>query len=277
VGGILGVTFLSSYVWTHHMFVVVSQSREIPFMTTTELISIPTSLMYMCAIGTLWKARAQMKTPLLLVLFSMLNFLIGGISGTFLADVPVNYYVHDTFFVVAHFHYTILGGMVFAWVAAMYWWLPKWSGRTYDERIGKLLSWWTFVFFNWTFFSMFLVGLNGMNRRVATYPQYLGTENFWISVPAWFLGAGFIAHAVYLAYVWRRGERVAENPWESHTLDWQIPSPPPLEDFEREPIVIGDFYRYGEPGPEPELLPVPGIEEVPPPQRAPAAPAGGSE
>jgi cytochrome c oxidase subunit 1 len=120
VGGFLAVGFFSSIVWAHHMFVTVDESRLIPFMTTTELISIPTGLMFLAALGTIWRGRLRMRAPTLLILMSMLNFLVGGVTGVFLADVAADLYAQDTYFVVAHFHNVIVGGMVLAWLAAMY-------------------------------------------------------------------------------------------------------------------------------------------------------------
>ncbi|HZE17264.1 MAG TPA: cbb3-type cytochrome c oxidase subunit I, partial [Mycobacterium sp.] len=253
--------------------------------TSTELISIPTSLVIMAAMGTMWRGRTRLKVPLVLVIFSIVNFIIGGISGTFLADVPADWFETDTFFVVAHFHYTILGGMVFAWMAAMYFYLPKFSGRMFHERWAMAMSWITFAFFNWTFFSMFFVGLNGMNRRVATYPPYLQTENLFISIPAWVLGASFAGHVIIIAHGWLRGRPAPANPWNAKTLEWQTSSPPPEHNFERDPIVVGDFYSYGKPdAPEPDLIPIPGIEEDAPitldggspGERAPTETGGGS-
>lgn len=258
VAGFLGITLLSSFVWTHHMFVTVPDARLIPFMANTELISIPTGLMFLAAFGTLWRGRLRLRAPLVLVLMSIFNFVLGGVSGTFLADVPANFYEHDTFFVVSHFHYTIVGGMVFAWLAGMYYWLPKMSGRMYSERWAQAAAWVTFVGFNGAFLLMFLVGLNGMNRRVAGYPDYLGDTNLAISVFAWILGLGFLMHLVIIVWSWARGRRAGPNPWGGRTLEWQTSSPPPQESFEQIPEVTEDFYGYGRAGPEPDMLRLPG-------------------
>jgi cytochrome c oxidase subunit 1 len=264
------------------MFVTVSNERLIPFMTTTELISIPTGLMYLAAIGTLWRGRLRLNTPMLLVLFSMLNFLLGGVSGVFLADVPADFYAQDTYFVVAHFHYTILGGMVFAWLAGLYYWFPKYTGRMYHEGWGKAASWLTLVAFNATFGVMFFLGLDGMNRRVASYLPYLQPLNLAASIAGFALGVGFLIHALNLVISWARGRRAEANPWRGKTLEWETSSPPPRENFEVEPLVLADFYGYGETGPEPEVVPLPGarprrLEPLPPVRGGAGEPPGGGE
>ena len=262
VGGFLAVGFLSSVVWAHHMFVTVDESRLIPFMTTTELISIPTGLMFLAALGTIWRGRLRMRAPTLLILMSMLNFLVGGVTGVFLADVAADLYAQDTYFVVAHFHYVIVGGMVFAWLAAMYYWFPKYTGRMYQEGLAKAASWLTFAGFNLTFFVMFFLGLDGMNRRIGIYLPYLQGMNVFASVAGFVLGASFVLHLANLAWSWARGPAAVANPWQGKTLEWQTTSPPPHRNFDTQPVVVSDFYGYGEAGPEPAMLPLPGAHGV---------------
>lgn len=244
--GLMFVMMISGLVWAHHMFTNMRNSEMFPFSFFTEMISIPTGFAFMAAIGTLWKSRYRLTTPGLLVLMSMYNFMYGGISGVFLADPPVNLQVHDTFFVVAHFHYTIIGGMIFSWAAAMYYWLPKITGRMYSEFWGKLLSIWIFVTFNTAFSVMFLVGLEGMNRWVPTYPPYLHPLNLIISIFAWALGIGFVLHAVHIVWAWRKGPKAPENPWSGQTLEWLATTSPPRENnFEVIPDIVDGFYEYG--------------------------------
>lgn len=242
--GLMFVMMLSGLVWAHHMFTNMRNSEMFPFSFFTEMISIPTGFAFMAAIGTLWKSRYRLTTPGLLILMSMFNFLHGGISGVYLADPPVNLQVHDTMFVVAHFHYTIIGGMVFTWIAAVYYWLPKLSGRMFNEFWGKFLSIWIFVAFNTAFSTMFLVGLEGMNRWVPTYPPYLHPLNLIISIAAWALGVGFVLHAVHIVWAWRKGPKAGDNPWNGHTLEWMTTSPPPANNFAAIPEVIEGFYDY---------------------------------
>ena len=249
--GLVFVMMLSGLVWAHHMFTNMRYSEMLPFSFFTEMISIPTGFAYLAAIGTLWNARIRLNTPMLLILMSMFNFLIGGLTGLFLADVPANLQLHNTFWVVGHFHFTIIGGMVFSWLAAMYYWLPKFSGRTYNEFWGKVGAIWVFVCFNATFLNFFVLGLRGMNRWVSTYPHYLQLENFWTSIAAYFLGAGFGFNLIHILWAWFAGPKVQENPWQAKTLEWQTSSPPPRNNFEELPIVVAGFYSYGEGAPEP--------------------------
>lgn len=242
--GLVFVMMLSGLVWAHHMFTNMRNSEMFPFAFFTEMVSIPTGFSFMAAIGTLWKARLRLTTPALLILMSLFNFIIGGLTGVYLADPPVNLQVHDTFFIIAHFHYTIIGGMIFTWIASMYYWLPKLSGRMYNETWGKLLAIWIFIGFNGTFGQMFLLGLDGMNRWVPAYPPYLKSVNYEVSLFAFFLGAGFIAHAIHIIWAWRSGPKAPENPWHSRTLEWLTTSPPPEDNFNGDVEVVRGFYRY---------------------------------
>jgi cytochrome c oxidase subunit 1 len=246
IAGFFGVMVLSSFVWAHHMFTTTADVRLIPFMTTTEVISIPTGFVYIAALGTLWQGRVRLKTPMLFILMSVLNFLIGGFTGVFLADVPADFQLHNTYFVVAHFHYTIVGGMVFAWLGATYYWFPKFSGHMYNETIGKLSAWVIFVAYNATFLAMFVSGFEGMNRRVAVYPSYLHGTNEWTSVWAFVLGLGFFVAFLNIVISWFQGAPAGDNPWGGTTLEWQTSSPPPHENFHKEPVVSKDFYLYGQ-------------------------------
>ncbi len=250
VTALAALAILSSMVWAHHMFTSIRNSSMIPFSFFTESVSIPTGVMFLSAFGTMWRGRIRLNTPMLYMLMSMFNFTIGGLTGFFLADVPANLALHNTFFVVAHFHFTLLGGMIFAWIGAMYYWLPKLSGRMYHEtwgRIGAIAVW---VFFNATFLQMFAAGLHGMNRWVPQYPPYLANQNFWISISAFLLGIAFIVALGNIAYSWARGPVAEANPWGAKTLEWTTASPPPEENFPTVPVVADGFYQYGDAGPE---------------------------
>lgn len=251
VAGFLFVTIMSTMVWGHHMWTSgMSNSRLIPFMTMTELISIPTGLFYLSGLGTLWRARTRFTTPMLFAMGMLFNFLIGGLTGVFNADVPVDIHLHDTFFVVGHFHYTIMGGMVFALMAGLYYWFPKFSGRMYNETLGKIHFWWMFIAYNATFLPMFWLGMHGMNRRIADYLPYLAPVNMFVSISAFALGASMLLALGNFAYCWVRGKVAERDPWKAKTLEWSLPSPPPKENFPAIPEVVGDFYSYGEVRPD---------------------------
>ncbi len=249
VAGMFGVALLSFMVWQHHLFVSGINANLRPFyMFTTELISIPTGIIFLIAMGTLWRARIRYTVPMLFSLAFFFNFLIGGVSGVYLSDVPSDVTTHASFFVMAHFHYTIMGGLVFALMAGLYYWLPKMTGVKLNEALGKVHFWMMFVFFNLTFFPLFIAGLEGMPRRVTAYNPSLHTLNVFVSISGFCLGASML---VFLAnLVWSlvlRREPAGANPWHSNSLEWQLPSPVPVYNFERIPVINSGPYTYGVP------------------------------
>ena len=190
VAGMFGVALMSFMVWQHHLFMSGINSDLRPFyMFTTELISIPTGLIFLIGMGTLWKARIRFTVPMLFALAFFFNFLIGGLSGVFLSDVTSDVVTHGSYFVMAHFHYTIMGGLVFALIGGIYFWLPKITGFKLNEKLGKVHFWTMFVFFNLTFFPLFAAGMLGMPRRVSSYNADLHTLNVFVSIAAFCLGA----------------------------------------------------------------------------------------
>jgi len=246
--GMVGVALLSFFVWQHHLFQSgINPDMRPLFMLTTELISIPTGFIFLVGMGTLYKAKIRFEVPMLFVLALFFNFLIGGVTGVFLSDVPVNVTVHGGFFVLSHFHYTIMGGLIFAFFGGLYFWLPKMTGKTMNKKLGKIHFWMMFVFFNLTFFPMFLIGLLGQPRRVFEYQQNLQALNDFSSISAFFLGASFL---VFVAnFVWSifiRPTPSPANPWDSLGLEWQTANPVPYYNFERIPVVLTDPYHYGE-------------------------------
>jgi len=248
--GMVGVALLSFFVWQHHIFQSgINPDMRPLFMLTTELISIPTGFLFLVALGTLWKARIRFEVPMLFCLGMLFNFLIGGVTGVFLSDVPVNVTVHGSFFVMAHFHYTIMGGLIFAFFAGLYFWLPKMTGKTMNKKLGQWHFWTMFILFNCTFFPLFLVGILGQPRRVFEYAQNLQPLNDMSSVSAFLLGASFL---IFIwNFVWSNyisPTRASDNPWASRGLEWQTRTPVPWFNFERIPVVLSDPYHYGEPG-----------------------------
>jgi cytochrome c oxidase subunit I len=250
VSGMLGVTLLSFLVWQHHLFFSGINSSLRPFyMLSTELISIPTGLTFLCGLMTLWRGSIRFTVPMLFALAWFFNFLIGGLSGIFNSDTPSDTTEHGSFFVMAHFHYTIMGGLIFTFFAAIYYWLPKMTGLQLNERLGKIHFWTMFIAFNSTFMPLFAVGLLGQPRRVVTYDPSLQWLNDWVSVSAFVLGLSmlvFLYNLVYsLLFARVRAER---NPWGSLSIEWQLPSPVPVQDFDRIPVFENDPYGYGDGG-----------------------------
>ncbi|MBI4235881.1 MAG: cbb3-type cytochrome c oxidase subunit I [Chloroflexi bacterium] len=249
VGAFFGVVGLSFVVWAHHLYTSGMQDfLHIPFMVMTELISIPTGVVFLAALGTIWRGRLWLTTPMLFAMAVTFNFLLGGLTGIFLADVPTDIHLQDTYFVVAHFHYTIMGGEVFAIMAGLYYWFPKMTGRMYNERLGRIHFWWMFLLYHATFLPMFWAGVWGMNRRVADYTPNLATLNLLISVLSFLLAASFLVFAYNMVVSWVRGPAAEANPWRARTLEWQTTSPPPVENFAAPPRVVGHPYDYGVPG-----------------------------
>ncbi|MGB2952564.1 MAG: cbb3-type cytochrome c oxidase subunit I [Gaiellaceae bacterium] len=249
VAGMLGVTLLSFMVWQHHLFVSGINSNLRPFyMLTTELISIPTGFIFLNGMGTIWRGRIRFTVPMLFALAFFFNFLIGGLSGIYLSDVPSDVTTHGSFFVMAHFHYTIMGGLVFAFFAATYYWLPKMTGIVLNETLGKIHFWTMFVFFNLTFFPLFAAGFLDMPRRVSTYAPHLQTLNIFVSASAFALGFSMLVFVGNLVWslVFARIPALA-NPWQSRSLEWQVPTPVPVHNFERIPVVTAGPYEYGVP------------------------------
>jgi cytochrome c oxidase subunit 1 len=252
--GMLGVAILSFFVWQHHLFDSGMDPDMRPlFMLTTELISIPTGFIYLVAMGTFWKAKIRLTVPMLFAMGMYVNFLFGGISGVFLSDVPADTTSHGSFFVMAHFHYTIMGGLIFAFMGGIYYWLPKMLGIRLNERLGKLHFWTMFIFFNSTFMPLFAAGELGQPRRVFEYARNLETLNDWVSISAFLLGVSmliFLFNFVMSTLFWR--EREVGNPWRARGLEWQVSSPPPPNNFQHIPVVLSGPYEYG----DPKALPV---------------------
>jgi cytochrome c oxidase subunit 1 len=197
---------------------------------------------------------------MLFALGVVFNFLIGGVTGIYLADVPTDLALSDTYFVVAHFHYTIIGAEIFALFGAVYYWFPKITGRMYHEGLAQLHFWVMFLAFNLAFLPMFAAGLGGMNRRVATYTAELQSLNVFIGIMAFILGASFLAFLLNMWLSLKAGARAPANPWAARTLEWQTGSPPPVENFPAPPVVRGGPYDYGIPGaPAHASLPLPAI------------------
>jgi len=248
VGALIAIMGMSSVVWAHHMFTSgMADSLRKPFLASTELISIPTGIIFLSALGTMWMGKIRFTVPMLFAVGVLFNFLIGGITGVFLADVPVDIQLQDTYFVVAHFHYTIVGGGIFSLFGAIYYWFPKMTGKTMGKKLGLVHFWSMMIGFNATFLPMFRVGLQGMNRRIADYTPEFQAGNRVVSIGGFFLGISFAIFLYNFIVSWIKGDPAEDNPWGASTLEWQVSSPPPHENFEVFPVVLDDPYGYGDP------------------------------
>jgi cytochrome c oxidase subunit 1 len=221
---------------------------RVPMMISTLLIAVPTGVKVFSWLATLWEGRIHLNTPMLFALGFISMFLIGGLSGIYLASVPITIHASDTYFIVAHIHYVLFGGSVLTIFAGIYYWFPKMTGRMYNERLGKLHFWLTFVSFNLTFFPMHWVGLVGMPRRVADYSDRFGDINLFITISSFALGASVVVFFYNVITSWARGPIAESNPWRAMTLEWQVTSPPPVFNFDEIPQVVGGPYEYGVPG-----------------------------
>jgi cytochrome c oxidase subunit 1 len=246
---LLAIVVLGFTVWAHHMFVSGMQPWiRVPMMVTTAIIAIPTGIKIFSWLATLWRGVLHLDTPMLFALGFLTMFTCGGISGVMLAMIPLTIHVSDTYFIVAHIHYVLFGGSLFTIFAGVYYWFPKMTGRMYDERLGRLHFWMTFIFFNLTFGPMHIIGVQGMPRRVYDYADKFATWNLIISIAAFILGLSTLIFAYNMVASWRGGPRAVANPWRALTLEWQVSSPPPIFNFDAIPTVVGGPYEYGVPG-----------------------------
>ncbi|MGZ4340222.1 MAG: cytochrome c oxidase subunit I [Gaiellaceae bacterium] len=252
---LMAIVVLGFSVWAHHMFVSgMSSWLRVPMMITTLLIAIPTGIKIFSWLATIWEGKLHLRTPMLFALGFLSMFVIGGLSGVMLGAVPIDIHVSQTYFIVAHIHYVLFGGSVFTIFAGIYYWFPKMTGRMYNERLGKLHFWLTFVGFNLTFFPMHILGTEGMPRRVADYLPKFADLNMFISLASFGLGISTIVFLYNMITSWRFGEIAPANPWRAMTLEWQVTSPPPTFNFDEIPQVVGSPYEYGVPGAQHAIL-----------------------
>jgi cytochrome c oxidase subunit 1 len=232
----LGIAFISMIVWAHHMFTVgLGESLNAYFLVATYLVAVPTGVKVLNWIATLWRGRISFTTPMLFALGMIGLFIIGGLSGIVVGNFPIDYQVHDSYYVVAHFHYTLFGGMAFGIFAGLYYWFPKMTGRMFDERLGKLHFALLFIGFNLTFIPQHMLGLMGMPRRIYTYDRggVFEIYNLVSTIGAFLMAAAILVFIVNVLRSWRSGTRVGGDPWRADTLEWYAASPPAEHNFER--------------------------------------------
>ncbi|MBV9496166.1 MAG: cytochrome c oxidase subunit I [Acidobacteria bacterium] len=247
---LVATAFMGFGLWVHHMFATgLPQSGESFFTAASMMIAIPSGVQIFCWIATIWLGRPSYRPPFLFVLGFLAIFVIGGLTGVMVASVPLDLQLHDTFFVVAHFHYVLIGGAVFPLLGGIFYWFPKMTGRLMNERLGHLSFWLTFVGFNLTFFPMHKLGLAGMPRRVYTYLPETGwtTLNVLSTIGAGILSLGMLVYFGNALWSMRRGRAAGSNPWDADTLEWSTSSPPPVYNFQHLPVVTSREPLWHEP------------------------------
>ncbi len=261
VFAIMAIAFLGFIVWGHHMF----QSGMNPtvgtsFMLSTMLIAVPSGIKVFNWLGTMWRGTIRFTPAMLNAIAFVSMFVIGGLSGIFMASTAVDIFIHDTYFIVGHIHYVLFGGSMFAAFAGIYYWFPKMFGRNMDDLLGKIHFIGTFIFFNCTFFPMHILGIGGHMRRIYDPMQYVHLQhlqpiNVFITISAFLLGLAQLPFVFnfFKSLFW--GKPVDRNPWQANTLEWAAPSPPPHGNFETPPAVYREPYEYSVPGREKDFWP----------------------
>jgi cytochrome c oxidase subunit 1 len=241
----VAIAIIGFLVWGHHMFVSgQSVFAGFVFSMASYLVAVPSAIKVFNWTMTLYRGDIRFNTPMLYALGFVGLFTIGGLTGLFLAALAVDVQVHDTYFVIAHFHYIMVGGMVTAFMGGLHYWWPKISGRLYPERLGQLAALIIFIGFNLTFFPQYVMGYLGMPRRYHAYPAEFQIYHIMSSAGASILGVGYLLPVIYLIWSLKHGKKAPSNPWHATGLEWQTTSPPPKHNFEETPIVKRPPYQY---------------------------------
>jgi cytochrome c oxidase subunit 1 len=242
----LAISFLGLIVWAHHMYTSGTPGwLRMFFMIATMVIAVPTGIKVFGWIATLWGGKLRLNSALLFAMGFLSTFVIGGVTGVMLAAVPFDIHVHDTYFVVAHFHYVLFGGAVFGIYAGIYHWFPKMTGRMMNETWGRVHFVLTLIGANMTFMPMHVLGLQGMPRRVAMYDPQFADLNMVCSIGTAILGVSTVPFIINAVWSWWKGPKAPANPWEALTLEWMTSSPPPIENFIVDPVLRTGPYDYG--------------------------------
>src|SRR5664280_2290636 len=241
----IGIAVLGFFVWGHHMF-VAGQSiyAGVVFSVLSMLVAVPSAIKVFNWTATLYKGSISFQTPMLYALGFIGLFTIGGLTGLFVAALGVDIHVTDTYFVVAHFHYIMVGGAIMAYMGAIHFWWPKMTGRMYPEGWAKLSALVIFLCFNLTFFPQFILGYLGMPRRYHAYPDEFQVLHVFSTAGASVLAVGYVIPLVYLLWSLKYGKLAGRNPWKATGLEWQTSSPPPVHNFDEIPVVTHDAYDY---------------------------------
>jgi cytochrome c oxidase subunit I len=242
----IAISFLGLIVWAHHMFTSGTPDwLRMFFMIATMVIAVPTGIKVFSWVATIWGGKLRLNSAMLFAIGFVSMFVVGGLSGIMVASVPFDIHVHDTYFIVAHLHYVLFGGSVFGIYAGFYHWFPKITGRMLNETWGKVHFALTFVGFNATFLPMHVLGLQGMNRRVAEYDPRFAGLNLFITIGSYLLAVSTVPFVVNAIWSWSKGKVAGDNPWNALTLEWLTSSPPPVENFHVDPVLTTGPYDYG--------------------------------
>jgi len=248
-----GIAGLGFVVWGHHMFTSgMNPMVGTAFMMSTVVIAVPSAIKTFNWLGTMWRGNIRFATPMLCAVGFLSMFIIGGLTGIFSAVTPVDVYIHNTYFVIGHFHFMMVGGALFGFLAGVYYWFPKMFGRMMNETLGKIHVIMTFILFNCVFYPMFILGIAGEPRRlfdVSVYPSLMGLQPIRVFMSVCALTMFAVQGLFLFNFFWSlfKGEKASNNPWEANSLEWTTTSPPPVYNYEKVPQVYRGPYEYSHP------------------------------